>query len=286
MNNNQHKLYNLEITPPETVWRNIVDELEDINKLRGISKKLDTVNVAPPAFLWDRIEAELEDEHLFGKIGQKLNSLEIAPPAVVWENIEETLFEIQPQPKVVQIQPRRKIMRYAAAAGIVGLLGFFSYQMMEKSNKTTEQMYSTFQEIQKRDSEIATQNQPAKSLDKIQSTKTEQVLASAQQGSDKATTTSATPVVKTASGTVYSTSKEQNKEIDGRYIVLMTDEGNVVRMSKKLGNIADCIAGENNTQTCDDQIQKWQQELASSTVSASPDNFLDILELANKESGL
>ena len=61
----------------------------------------------------------------------------------------------------------------------------------------------------------------------------------------------------------------------------MTPDGNIVRMSKKLGNMADCIAGEDNS--CNEQISEWQKEMASSTSITAPDNFLDILDMASNE---
>jgi hypothetical protein len=92
--------------------------------------------------------------------------------------------------------------------------------------------------------------------------------------------------LKPGRGNVYAPSYEKNRETQGRYIVLMTEGGDVVRMSRKFGSMADCIAGENPGADCGNQIAKWQEELASAPVSSTPDNLLDILDLANKEQGL
>ncbi len=38
-------------------------------------------------------------------------------------------------------------------------------------------------------------------------------------------------------------------------------------MSKKLGNIVCCVAGEEQDDECKDQLKKWQEKIAASPVA-------------------
>jgi hypothetical protein len=64
-----------------------------------------------------------------------------------------------------------------------------------------------------------------------------------------------------------------------RYIVLMTPDGNFIRMSKKWSDLLCCVAGEEEDAGCTDQLKKWREKLASSSQTASPGNFGDIMDL-------
>ena len=64
-----------------------------------------------------------------------------------------------------------------------------------------------------------------------------------------------------------------------RYVLLMTPDGQFIRMSKKLSDLVCCVAGEDQDAECRDQMSNWRQKIASSTHSASPGNFMDILNL-------
>ena len=69
--------------------------------------------------------------------------------------------------------------------------------------------------------------------------------------------------------------------IAGRYIMLMTPEGNIIRMSKKWSDLVCCVSGEEQDEDCKLQIKKWQKKLATSPINPTPGNFMDILELVN-----
>jgi hypothetical protein len=60
--------------------------------------------------------------------------------------------------------------------------------------------------------------------------------------------------------------------------MLMTPNG-IVRVSKKLGDIVCCVTGEAEDEDCKDQLKKWQQKMATTTVA--PGNFMDILTLVS-----
>ncbi|MES1214210.1 MAG: hypothetical protein ABUT20_01735, partial [Bacteroidota bacterium] len=67
--------------------------------------------------------------------------------------------------------------------------------------------------------------------------------------------------------------------INNRYITLLTTEGNLIRMSTKLMDLACCVSGEEQDNMCKDQLQKWREKIACSPVNASSGNVLDLLGL-------
>ncbi|MBK6935468.1 MAG: hypothetical protein IPH18_00175 [Chitinophagaceae bacterium] len=75
--------------------------------------------------------------------------------------------------------------------------------------------------------------------------------------------------------------KMGNLSLEDRYYMMITKEGKVIRMSKKLGHIACCISGEEHDTECINQLKKWQEKLASQHGTNSPGNFMDLLSLVN-----
>jgi hypothetical protein len=73
---------------------------------------------------------------------------------------------------------------------------------------------------------------------------------------------------------------DNSAKIADRYVMLMTPNG-IIRMSKKLGDIICCVAGEEQNEDCRDQVRKWQEKLAASPVAPAPGNFMDILSLVS-----
>lgn len=61
--------------------------------------------------------------------------------------------------------------------------------------------------------------------------------------------------------------------------MLMTPDGQFIRMSKKLGDLLCCVSGEEQDPDCIDQMKRWRQKIAISNLTPSPGNFMDILNL-------
>ncbi|MBZ4190501.1 hypothetical protein [Niabella beijingensis] len=274
--NSQHKLYDYQVTPPAEAWKNIAGELDAIQDLHPLRQKLQALETPPPAFVWEGILTHLEEEQSFSNIAGRLGNLEIAPPAAAWNEIEAKLGAVQPAAKPAPVKKGLfNWSKYAVAACIAGLLGFTVFHLVEKSNKDSKHIFSQL---------FPGKEDSSKSQLAIQQPRVEPA-AKPHSGNNLAM--NETPVkpaqIKTASGNTYTTTVEKNKAIQGRYIMLMTEDGNVVRMSKKLGNMADCVAGETASGDCNYQIEQWQKEMAKAPVAATPDNFLDLLELAKSE---
>lgn len=275
----QHKLYDYEVSPPAEVWNSIAIQLDELDELKTVSQKLQHLQIAPPPSAWERIAAELNEEASFNIISKKLGDLSVVPPSHVWHKIETSLDK--PETKIVAMQPvKNRLIKYAAAACVIGLLGFFGYRLFESSSKDTDRLIQIAAQNNSVQQHTAAKTSPNVINTQGKQSNTQKTVS--EPVSAASNTNAGMAVIKTPLGNAYSTTLEKNRDIKGRYIVLMTDDGNVVRMSKKLGNIADCIAGESPDEACNDQITQWQKELAVS----NPDNFLNLLEMASNASGM
>lgn len=281
---NSHKLYNYEVSPPAEAWERIAQELEGVNEYKTVSQKLQNLQVAAPAFAWENINRELNDQQSFDIIAKKLSAVAIAPPVDMWGKIEANLnrtVDVVKKPAAVVPMPR-KILKYAVAAAILGIISTAIYFLVQSSSKDANFITQTLTDNNKQtdlnqpvvnaQTDVKQNSVPANTTENIQRPSRATTLDSAASG-----------FVTTSKGNAYTTTVEKNREVDGRYIVLMTEEGNVVRMNKKVSGLADCIAGEDASHECNVQIAAWQKEMASMPVLASPDNILGLLELANKQ---
>lgn len=59
----KHKLLNYEVPPPLGVWKNIAQELREINPLLGLSQKMHAYEVDPPAAAWKNISSQLDNKN-------------------------------------------------------------------------------------------------------------------------------------------------------------------------------------------------------------------------------
>ncbi|MFT4093371.1 MAG: hypothetical protein QM640_07005 [Niabella sp.] len=261
-------LTSLEIPPPAHIWANITHQLDEADREAGLSGKLYQTEIAPPAGMWSAISNELDDQQALEIIASKLSNLQVRPPSTTWTYIKDVLEEKQKAPALVVPINHNRWLKYAAAACFIAVISITGYFIFEDNGSgtsistATNNSPNTGAVIQQAS---AGTNNPSDPDLQGQATSKDQAMAG----------------IRTKLGNAYTLSNERNSELQDRYIILMTQEGNVVRMSKKVGNMADCIAGEDHS--CDDQILKWQKEMANSTATSTPGNFLDILDIASQE---
>lgn len=280
--NPQHKLYDFEVAPPVGVWEHIAAELDELNEYKTVSQKLQHIQISPPASLWNNIKNELEEGQSFEIIARKLSNVQVPPPVMAWTNIQRQLDGEKKTARVIPIKSSRsRWVRYAVAACVVGLLGILGYYLSVNSSKDVAIIKEG---IAKNNTETAPPPTDSKTIQPVAPKAAANAPATAKSQSEGIVAAMPSPVVKT--GNMYAPTIEKNEEIQGRYIMLMTENGDVVRLAKRLKGIADCIAGEDNSIDCNQQIAQWQEQMVKTPLPSTPDNFLDILELANKENGL
>jgi hypothetical protein len=76
------KLFNYEVSPPESTWANIVNALhEEVNA--EFPHKLYEAEITPPGEAWNNIVSELEPVEN-EEYAAKLYHLEVSPPTDAW----------------------------------------------------------------------------------------------------------------------------------------------------------------------------------------------------------
>jgi hypothetical protein len=251
--------------------------------MSSLKNKLYNYEQAPPAKAWDKIAAALDESHLSDEFPSKLYNTEVIPPAMAWDRIAGSL-DAEEGPKVVHMAKRGfSFFRYAAAAVVIGLIAFGAFKW--SASKDT----SATGELAVLPKEHQSLNAPTTSpIENTAGTERENAVPDANISHATASEIKTTRARKVKENYISEENiaptsaiyayNEHTPNLADRYVMLMTSNG-IVRMSKKLGNIVCCVAGEEQDEDCKDQIKKWQEKLACSTVAPAPGNFMDILSL-------
>ena len=291
--NSLDKIYNIEVTPPAGAWNNIALELDNLEEQKSLSKCLTALEIAPPAMAWsaiadqlditnqqetlaeklynaeaavppmawNAITRELDDQKALELIEKKLSNIQVSPPNSAWVNIIKELEGKKSEPALVAPM-NHGWLKYAAAACFIAIVSITAFFILSDGNSDKGYIVGNGEKS----------NGTPNIKNAFQTNTPQQTNAGNRQQQ-------ALAGIRTRLGNAYSASNERNSDLQNRYIILMTQDGNIVRMSKKVSNMADCIAGEDHS--CDDQISKWQKEMASSNAASSPDNILDLLDMAS-----
>ncbi|MEI9808300.1 MAG: hypothetical protein WDO16_10760 [Bacteroidota bacterium] len=252
--------------------------------MSSVKNKLYNQEQAPPAKVWDKINAALDESHIADEFPSRLYNSEAIPPAAVWDRIIGSLDN--EDPKVVPMIKRNfPLFRYAAAVAVIAL-AVFGIIKWTGTNDTSaaENAVASKEHISagNKGADVAAENSIAEN-------NTERENITGEEGNSHTATSEVkarTRKIKDsyviddniAATTAIYAYNEHTPNLADRYVMLMTPNG-IVRMSKKLGSIVCCVAGEEEDKDCKDQIKKWQEQLAASPVAPAPGNFMDILSL-------
>lgn len=304
MNNSiQNKLLDHEVNPPEAAWERIAVELADINLSNKISPAFANTEVTPPEGTWNKIAAALDDDYFTETIAAKLATAEASPPAGAWKTIEVAINISQ------QVTPVIKgkffpFWKYAAAAVVTSALAWGSITLINYKNKT-EGISSAYTKTDTDNSHQNTETGDINTTDPATTNSTAATTAEDEIRNDAALEASKrvyasvdVPKLKSrisnaanfyfapddalsmnvTSGNLQPDAADENSLSD-RYYMMITTEGKVIRMSKKLGHLACCISGEDHDTECVNQLKRWQEKLAKQPGTHSPGNFSDLLDL-------
>lgn len=258
--------------------------------MSSLQNKMNNYEVVPPASVWDRVAAALDESASGQEFPNKLYHAEVAPPAAAWDHIEAALH-----PGETKVIPLRKraipaFVRYVAAAILIGAVAFGVLQITGSSPGDNLAGNNTDTSSLKNGKK--TNNLPQQG--NLTSPKEgDMLLAQVEPVTKPLTPKTHTAAISNAlygnlaatdQYDLYEDPLYQYEPIPNpadRYIMFMTPEGNIIRMSKKLGDLVCCVSGEEQDEDCKSQIKKWQEKLATSPAASSPGNFLDILTLLN-----
>lgn len=291
------RLYNIEINPPATTWEKIVTAIDYVHPQNEFSSRLYNIEVNPPANTWEKIAATLDEPRIQNEFTSRLYNMEVSPPVNVWEKVVAGLDKTS----VIVNTPVRKfsaILRYAAAAIFIGAV---AYGIINLTVNTSNDVNNTVVSKINKDSSTSDINK-AGDTGKIQTPEitNSENDAGAIEKSKPLLAKNVNPV-KRVSRVIISSMIASNDadiatadlsqslyayadhipDIAERYVMLMTPDGNIIRMSKKWGHLLCCVSGEEQDADCKSQLKKWQEKIATSSLAPSPGNFMDILGLVN-----
>ena len=292
MSSLQDKMYNQEIPPPANSWEKIAASLDESEIKNEFPSKLYNLEIYPPANTWGKITTALEGQNEFPT---KLYNLEIAPPAGAWQKIDSSLHTVtETSAPVKKLVP---FFRYAVAAIFIGAV---AYGIIKMTINTTDKENTTAASKIFKDSSVSDKNIVADSKqtqavgtntnkeDALEKSKT--LIAKLDRPLKRVTRVITSSVVSSSideetidlnlSQSIYAYG-DHVPDIADRYVMLMTPDGNIIRMSKKWSDLLCCVSGEDQDAGCKDQLKKWQEKMATSSLAPSPGNFMDILGLVN-----
>ncbi len=311
----QHKLYNQTAEPPAAAWGKIALALDESHLNNAFTATLQNAEVNPPASAWGSIAGSLEELELSTQYPATLANMEVAPPATAWEKISQSLHIEEGTP----VKEQRKIfpvLRYAAAAVFVGFVAFGAVKLLN-TKKENNGLAGTTEIPGKQNTDSPLNNDPAVPADQVteEIVQSQDAIDAAALEESKGTFASldmsdrqkmrkinqdlfmdeVAPVNTDADLILPAAIFQQlectdiavpayaatNAAIDmaSRYSLLMTADGHIVRVSKKLSGLICCVSGEEQDEDCKNQLNQWKKKIADSPVAPSPGNFMDILSL-------
>ena len=264
----------------------------------GLQHKMLNYEVTPPENTWNKIAAALDESNLSDEFPDKLYNLEVNPPASAWNKISASLDAEQPS-LVNESRKTFPILRYAAAAAIVGLIAFGSIKFftgkkgeneIAKSSVLLKDSVTTATQdnIKQPDNNLpvpeqirdeAALEESKRTLAKLDMIETGRIKQTVNRGSVDIINEEYPSYTQTAEPSFAS--GENITDMASRYIMLMTPEGNIIRMSKKWSNLLCCVSGEEQDEDCKDQLKIWREKIVNSSAAPSSGNFMDILSLVN-----
>lgn len=253
-----------------------------------LQNKMQNYEVPPPADAWENIVASLDESASGTAFPSRLYNMEVPPPPGLWQAIDSSLHPSS-EAVVVAMKKRTSFFRYAAAAVVIGIIatGLLLWTTANTNTQngniasappatTTETPGNENSTLQKTTGEAS---------DVIVSAKDNDLPARPEttKNAQRSRTTSSAGYRYAAAGQnepIYAY-EDHIPRLADRYIMLMTPDGNVIRMSKKWENLVCCVSGEEQDADCKSQLKKWQEKMASSPLAPSPGNFMDILSMVS-----
>jgi hypothetical protein len=297
-------LLNHEVAPPEGSWQQIAAALDEAANGYRFPEKLYQLEITAPPSSWDIISQQLDEAAQEGTVAEKLYAAELAPPIAAWNHIQLALEteDAVSKPAAKRFYP---FWKYAAAAIVIGFLGFAAWQFLLSPEKTA---LSPSASVHMPELEALTHASAGidaalnnEEDDRINGTTDPEAREEAALESSKKTFAKLdfSPARRAAIAASFSFDELLSPEEindnhhlgfaeaipnagkkDDRYVLLMTPDGHFIRMSKKLGNLVCCVAGEEKDTQCSNMMEKWKKQLACSD-AAHPGNFMDILSLVS-----
>lgn len=327
-NHLQQLLLQTEVTPPPQAWEMITVALDELEEDRPLQLKILSIETEVPVFNWEIIEQQLDDvyyteqlevataevpvtawenitaqldEEADQQMADKLIAAKEIPPVEVWDAIEQKLNEEQTGKIIPFTKKLAPVYRLAAAALITGILAWGGYRLLN-SNEPVAATIAVSQPVLTEEkkaapiAEIKTE-EPAEAIIPVSSTRStvkkrikealtvNNTLAYLEPVNHDTRTSS--PFRNTHHKSIRPVA-EINGFSEGEYLIVLNEEGSLIRVSKKLSNLQCAVDAAGNpvdaaaallSKNCDEQIKIWQQKIATSTAISPSAGYIDINEL-------
>ena len=300
----ENKMYDYEVAPPTGVWEKIAAELDESELEHQFPSTLHNLEVAPPAYAWQNIASTLDESALVNDYARKLGSISVVPPVAAWNKIKTSL-EAAYEAAAPQYRRSSPFLKYAAAAAIIGFLAWGSIEFFNnKKGDTTVAKQGTLQT--KENAEMLSSSQTLSAADEnigltnvaasIEEARNDAALEQSKKTYAKLDVAVTRSKIKNAANFFFVADEYEptgtrgldiepieppSINLSNRYIMLMTPDGNIIRMSKKFSNLVCCVSGDEQDKDCIDQMKKWREKIGSPSSTHSPGNVMDILSLLN-----
>jgi len=301
----QNRMYDYEVAPPAGMWNKIAVELDDSALTNKFPATLQNIEVTPPNNTWKNIALALDDTLLVDDYSAKLSGIAIPPPLSTWSKITNSLDA----ESVAAIPEKRRIapfVRYAVAAAIIGVIAWGGFYLLNNKadNTSIAKENPVISPTTQPEPEIANvtpiENTDINDIDtSLEEARNDAALEASKKTYAKLDITVAKSKIKNAADFYFAPEIDEpntrglgnwqppisKEDLSNRYFTLMTPDGNIIRISKKLSDIVGCVAGAEKDQECLDQLKIWQQKMANPKSAHSSANFMEILNLANSLQG-
>lgn len=292
MSNLQDKMYKFEAAPPAHVWEAVTTALDESLLGQPFTATLENAAIPPPAAVWNNINTVLDESLLTHEFSAVLHDMAVVPPAGSWQKISESLGG-EATEKVIPLQRKTPVFfRYAAAAVLIGALAWGIIRFSSSNSDTADNIAETGNatDTNTKGNNVLVSPTP-KTTEELVLNNDDKALEESKKMVAKLDRTPADAIKKINKRSIASEEETISEpvyafddyvpDVASRYIMLMTPDGGLMRMSKKWSDLLCCVAGESQDADCKDQLKKWQEKIASSPIAPSPGNFMDILSLVN-----
>jgi hypothetical protein len=298
----QQRILQLEEEVPGAVWNHLEIVFDDL----AIQKKITSIEETVPAFNWEQIELALNLDQQDQAIAAALHLQETPVPPAAWNNIERML-DAQPGKLVPFKRTSTAFYRLAAAAAITGILAWGGYRLIgTDSNAETISLASIETTVQPERIIPASPVQPDTTEPDEQSTAIPtrtQIKAKIKQNLDlnDAVAFAETPDHSLENHVPYkgihhqkqvTLSQETSGFSESQYYMLLNENGELVRVSKKITDLK-CMAVSGavtatmqELKDCNDQIKRWREKMAMAAALSASGGDIDLNQLSNNTTDL
>ncbi len=267
----QDRIYQYSVEPPDGIWKQLSSELDDAFPNHAFPQKIYRTRIAPPAGIWQKISAALYGNEQTTKkpvrrilLWQKLSAAAAILVLIVWGG-SKLINQSGQQPLASATRSNTPVLSN-------------NLPVPEQSNA----IKSSEQELpQPRASEQQEQT-PVKNNFQFRSASSPSALRNPRFPDENETFGSGLMQASYA----LNTRKKIVLNPDGLsncYINLSTPEGQLIRLSRKFGDLACCVSGEQGDAACQDKLNCYRDKIMQSTAAqSSGSGFIDMLNMVKQ----